>query len=89
MLKQHHNENIEPTEFKDILDSYEDEVPEKLAELEKHRLEIIPEALSERNAKHLTKKEVQTLVDWKLYVKICPLIIHIPSIPDVRKKMKQ
>lgn len=68
MLKQHYSENIEPTKFKHLLDSYKDEVPQKLAELEKHRLKIIPEALSERNATHLTKKEVQTLVDWKLYV---------------------
>ncbi|KAF1347812.1 hypothetical protein BDV97DRAFT_370702 [Delphinella strobiligena] len=67
MLKQHYSENIEPTKFKHLLDSYKDEVPQKLAELEKHRLKIIPEALSERNATHLTKKEVQTLVDWKLH----------------------
>lgn len=69
MLKQHYPENIEPVEFESILDSYRDEVPERLAELEKQRLEIIPAALSERDATHLTKKEVQTLVDWKLYVR--------------------
>lgn len=69
MHKQHYPENIEPTEFKSTLDAYKNEVPEKLAELEKQRLESIPEALAERNATHMTKKEVQTLVDWKLYVK--------------------
>ena len=55
-------------DFNGLLVKYKDVVPDKLEELEKQRLEIIPKALAERTDAHLTKTEVQTLLDWKLYV---------------------
>ena len=69
MLEQHDIKTINGEEFNSILRSYPDIVPPKLGKLEQERLETIPKAVAERNGNaHLTKSEVQTLVDWKLYV---------------------
>lgn len=65
-------ETIKHETFSELLESYKELVPSKLAELEEQRLEIIPKALSERaDDAHLKKTEVQKLVDWKLYVQKC------------------
>lgn len=68
MLEKHHIEAISAEEFTAVLASYDDEVSEKLHKLEEQRVHTIPKALSERKPAYLTKPEVQTLVDWKLYV---------------------
>lgn len=69
MLEQHDIKTINGEEFNSILRSYPDIVPPKLGKLEQERLETIPKVVAERNGNaHLTKSEVQTLVDWKLYV---------------------
>ncbi|KER00409.1 hypothetical protein AUEXF2481DRAFT_34611 [Aureobasidium subglaciale EXF-2481] len=69
MDESHDHETITYDTFTQLLKSYKDLVPSKLDELEEHRLETIPKALSERtDDAHLKKSEVQTLVDWKLYV---------------------
>ena len=65
---KHDSKTISRAVFDEKLQSYASTVPAKLANLEKQRLETIPHALAEREAPLLTKAEVQTLVDWKLYV---------------------
>jgi hypothetical protein len=68
MAGQYHAQTISGEDFQMLVHSYSEEVPDKLAELEKQRLVTIPEAFAGRNPSYLTKAEVQTLVDWKLYV---------------------
>ena len=63
--------NISSDDFDDILSQYSSVVPQKLAELEKQRLTIVPVELAKRKKDgkaYFTKQEVTTLVDWKLYV---------------------
>lgn len=73
MLDQHYSDVIDTKDFKALLASYPVVVPEKLAEVEEERHSTIPKALRERTPAHLTKTEVQRLVDWKLYVgPLCP-----------------
>lgn len=55
-------------EFEALLDKYSEHVPTKLAELEEERLRSIPAALTKRKEASLQKTEVQSLVEWKLYV---------------------
>jgi len=45
-------------------------VPEKLRDLDAQRYDIIRKAVAaqEESEKHLTKEQVVTLVEWKLYV---------------------
>lgn len=81
MLEQHYSETISDADFAAILQSYPDQVPQKLDELEQQRLVSIPKALSERKPAHLTKLEVQTLVDWKLYVE--SLVMGVPRRGDI------
>jgi len=47
-------------------------VPEKLRDLDAQRYDIIRKAVAaqEEGEKHLTKEQVVTLVEWKLYVVI-------------------
>ena len=68
MLEKYYIETISAEDFDAVLKTYDDQVPEKLHKLEDQRLHIISKALSERKPAYLTKTEVQTLVDWKLYV---------------------
>jgi hypothetical protein len=61
--------SISAGDFDDILSQYSEAVPSKLADLEEQRLSVIPDVLAERRSEgqaYLTKKEVATLVDWKL-----------------------
>jgi len=56
--------------FKDVLSRYSAAVPEKLRDLDKQRYDAIPTAVAARadSDKHLTKEEVEKLVEWKLCV---------------------
>lgn len=58
--------------FKDVLSRYPAMVPEKLRDLDAQRYDIIRKAVAaqEESEKHLTKEQVVTLVEWKLYVVI-------------------
>ena len=75
MASQHAFDRIAGSDFEDILSQYPVVVPTKLADLEEERLSTIPNVLARRRAEgeaYMTKAEVATLVDWKLYVrKIC------------------
>ena len=71
MGSQYAFDRITGSDFEDILSQYPDTIPAKLADLEKQRLSTIPNVLAKRRAQgqaFLTKTEVATLVDWKLYV---------------------
>lgn len=62
-------ENINATTFGALLEEYPNVVPAKLSELDHERYDNIPNRLSQRkDPKFLTKDEVATLVNWKLYV---------------------
>ncbi|KAI4685160.1 hypothetical protein J4E81_008973 [Alternaria sp. BMP 2799] len=54
--------------FKDVLSRYPAMVPEKLRDLDAQRYDIIRKAVAaqDESEKHLTKKQVVTLVEWKL-----------------------
>jgi hypothetical protein len=56
--------------FKDVLLRYPAMVPEKLRDLDAQRYDTIPAAVAaqEEGEKHLTKDQVEKLVEWKLYV---------------------
>ena len=57
--------------FNDILARYQDAVPAKLHDLDKLRFESIPEKVAQRKEgfdAFLEKEEVESLVEWKLYV---------------------
>lgn len=78
MASQYAFDRISASDFEDILSQYPETVPSKLAELEEKRLSTIPAVLAERRSEsqaYLTKAEVATLVDWKLYVHAIPAII--------------
>ncbi|KAI4920762.1 uncharacterized protein J4E92_008406 [Alternaria infectoria] len=55
--------------FKDVLSRYPAMVPEKLRDLDAQRYDIIRKAVAaqDESEKHLTKEQVVTLVEWKLY----------------------
>ncbi|KAF1834994.1 hypothetical protein BDW02DRAFT_629995 [Decorospora gaudefroyi] len=63
-----HINTISLTTFKDVLSRYPTTVPEKLRDLDAQRYTTIPAAVAARpeDTKHLTKNEVETLVEWKL-----------------------
>lgn len=62
-------EKIDPETFDYALKEYPSVVPPKLTKLDIERYETIPASLGKRAGDvHLTKDEVATLVDWKLYV---------------------
>lgn len=68
-------DHISKGDFENALSQYDGVVPSKLAELEEQRLHIIPKSLATRKKggrAYLTKQEVATLVDWKLYVHAMP-----------------
>jgi hypothetical protein len=56
--------------FNGILARYENTVPERLHDLDSQRYSSIPAALAKRTtgegAPHLSKPEVEKLVEWKL-----------------------
>lgn len=59
-------ETISLKQFDALLEDYTKEVPLKLEDVEDERLRKIPAALAEREDAHLTQKELQTLMEWKL-----------------------
>jgi hypothetical protein len=64
-----HIRNITPDAFRDVLSRYPAMVPEKLRDLDAQRYDTIPVAVAamEEGEKHLTKDQVEKLVEWKLY----------------------
>ncbi|KAH5165776.1 hypothetical protein HBI73_034400 [Parastagonospora nodorum] len=67
-MSSHHITKITQTTFKDVLSRYKPAVPEKLHDLDALRYDTIPTAVAKRKAddRHLTKDEVEKLVEWKL-----------------------
>ncbi|EUC43064.1 hypothetical protein COCMIDRAFT_101891 [Bipolaris oryzae ATCC 44560] len=63
-----HVNKINLTSFHKILACYPATAPEKLRDLDAQRYDVIPLAVASRNGsnKHLTKPEVEKLVEWKL-----------------------
>jgi len=59
-------DDIDASTFNEVLEQYPTVVPEKLADLEEQRLNIIPNALKERDPPFLTMAELTVLMDWKL-----------------------
>ena len=65
--------------FLKILARYPSAAPEKLRDLDVLRYDTIPATLAQRakdNDAHLTKEEVEKLVEWKLYAFSSPSIHH-------------
>ena len=63
-----HIKNITPDAFSDVLSRYPAMVPEKLRDLDAQRYDTIPAAVAAMEGeKHLTKDQVEKLVEWKLY----------------------
>lgn len=68
MQEKHHADKISAKDFEALLKAYDDEIAEKLHQLEEQRLGAIPTALLKRkDDAYLKKAELQTLMDWKLY----------------------
>jgi hypothetical protein len=67
--------------FDTLLSRYPSTVPEKLRELDELRYNTIPATVASRTEKgaHLTKDEVEKLVEWKLYVEKNPFHFHESS----------
>ena len=63
-----HIKRISPASFREVLARYPATAPEKLRDLDAQRYDIIPNAIAGRDPsnKHLTKAEVEKLVEWKL-----------------------
>ncbi|KAG9190762.1 hypothetical protein G6011_08850 [Alternaria panax] len=63
-----HIKSITLDAFRDILSRYPAMVPEKLRDLDAQRYDVIPAAVAaiEESEKHLTKDQVEKLVEWKL-----------------------
>ena len=62
---------VSRVDFNNILARYQDAVPAKLHDLDKLRFELIPEKVAQRQKESnafLEKEEVESLVEWKLYV---------------------
>lgn len=64
-----HIKSITLDAFRDVLSRYPAMVPEKLRDLDAQRYDIIPAAVAamEESEKHLTKDQVEKIVEWKLY----------------------
>lgn len=73
-----HVSKISLTSFHKVLACYPTTAPEKLRDLDAHRYDVIPSAVASRNGsnKHLTKPEVEKLVEWKLFVSLSRLPIR-------------
>jgi hypothetical protein len=67
-MPSHHINKITQATFKDVLSRYTPAVPDKLHDLDALRYDTIPTAVAKREAddRHLTKDEVEKLVEWKL-----------------------
>ena len=62
--------NVSLATFDRILAKYDDQVPERLAELEELRLHTLPDAIAQRRKDgeaYIAKDELKSLVEWKLY----------------------
>jgi hypothetical protein len=64
-----HIKTIALDTFRDVSLRYPAMVPEKLRDLDAQRYDTIPAAVAaqEEGEKHLTKDQVEKLVEWKLY----------------------
>lgn len=59
---------IDPEAFNSLLEQYPNIVPDKLHALDEQRYDTIPQAIRDRDGPScLTKEELVTLVEWKLY----------------------
>ncbi|KAF1922057.1 hypothetical protein BDU57DRAFT_70503 [Ampelomyces quisqualis] len=66
-MSSHNINTISLQSFKNVLLRYASAVPDKLRDLDVYRYSIIPDAYAERSpSKHLTRTEVEQLVEWKL-----------------------
>lgn len=66
-MDEHHAiEAIDTAALEALLNQYPEIIPEKLVTLEKQRLNVIPQAIKERDPAYITKDELATLMDWKL-----------------------
>jgi hypothetical protein len=66
-MPSHHITKITLPTFNSVLSRYTSAVPEKLHELDTLRYDTIPAAVAIQLGKlHLTKSEVEPLVEWKL-----------------------
>jgi hypothetical protein len=71
-MPSHHMNKISLASFREVLARYPITAPEKLRELDAQRYDVIPAAVASRDEsnKHLTKIEVEKLVEWKLFVSL-------------------
>ena len=61
--------NIDSNTFDSLLKEYPDVVPEKLSKLDEQRYVTIPGDLEQQlGLPSVSKDQLATLVDWKLYV---------------------
>lgn len=67
-----HIKSISLASFREVLARYASTAPEKLRDLDAQRYDVIPAAVASRDPsnKHLTKAEVEKLVEWKLLVSL-------------------
>jgi hypothetical protein len=67
-MPSHHINTITQPTFDEVLSRYEPAVPEKLRDLDALRYDTISAAVVKRKVddRHLTKDEVEKLVEWKL-----------------------
>jgi hypothetical protein len=66
-MTSHHINKITLSTFNSVLSRYTPAVPEALQELDALRYDTIPTAVAKRPGKlHVTKGEVEKLVEWKL-----------------------
>jgi hypothetical protein len=66
-MPSQHIKSITISKFKDVLSRYTPAVPEKLHDLDVLRYDTIPATVAKRqDHPHLTKDEVEKLVEWKL-----------------------
>jgi hypothetical protein len=66
-MPSHHINKITLKVFNSVLSRYTPAVPENLHDLDALRYDTIPAAVAKRPGKlHVTKNEVEKLVEWKL-----------------------
>lgn len=66
-------DQIDPATIDSVLKEYPNVVPAKLSKLDDQRYNVIPTAVKKQTDDiSLSKSEVATLVDWKLYVVFLP-----------------
>lgn len=68
MDDRNHFDTITFETFTELLAQYPDVVPAKMEKLDEQRLYAIPKIIHQRELKFITKDELSTLMQWKLYV---------------------